>query len=120
VSCSKERIGHTIKASKKRVSFRIVVEGVTHTFQVEHSLLTGRYSIFFDGGHVIDIADVLDTGLMYDIPVKVEGRVITMVAIDKLRLNPLVFEYLLLIDGNDVKELSQSRFDLMDITCSAS
>ena len=107
--CRKERIGRTISASKKRVSFTAVIENTQHCFQVEHSVLSGKYSIYLDGMFLNDVTSFLDSGLLFDFPVRIEGRVISLFIVDKLRFNPLLFEYTLLVDGIDIQVLTREK-----------
>lgn len=109
IEYSKERIGKIIKASKCRVTLRFMVEEVHHTFTVIHSKLTSKFSVYFDGEIVMEQSDFFDTGLIYVHNDLLSGRMVTLMVMDMLRVNPLLHNYSVLISGVDAKLLRETK-----------
>ena len=105
----KERIGKMVKASKCEVTLAFVVEGVRHSFTVKHSTVRGKYSIYLDGTHLMDYSNIFDSGIVYHHKEGLEGRAVTLMVVDKLKINPFVWAYKVFIDGEDAKKLADIR-----------
>lgn len=120
VSYREEKVGRIVKrynqhriiflliyfvSSKMKITFELVIEGKEHTIAVYHSKVTAKKVILLDGEVMYDTQDMVDIGLDYDFPEKVEGHKISVEIIDQFG-----WKYEILIDRVSMSQLAEKRY----------
>lgn len=87
-----------------KITFELVIEGKEHTISVYHSKVTAKKVIVLDGEVMYDTQDMVDIGLDYDFPERIEGHKISVQIIDQFG-----WKYEILIDRVPMADLAERR-----------
>jgi hypothetical protein len=109
----KENVGGHIKFSKCHVTFVVIIEGEEHRIECSHAQISGSKRVWVDRilmCQLKNLSQFFDAGLHYTHPAKIGGHTIEMKIVDaKGHRNPLLWKYIVFIDGHNAAYLDQLR-----------
>ncbi len=85
ISYRKDHTGKYFRRSKSHVTWEVVIEGTKKTFELSHSQISGKKTVWVDGERIFKkdgIKEFIDVGLNWTYPEKVNGRSVRWTIVD--------------------------------------